>query len=142
MLVEQFNQFGKIRQRAGQAVDLVDDNHIDLAGPHVVQQPLQGWPISVAAGVAAVVIFSAQQGPGGMRLAADIGLRGIILGVEGIKVLLQPLVSRDAGIDRAANGRSGRHAEDRCDGLSRRPKNRGPFQRVPVIANATLERLG
>jgi hypothetical protein len=28
------------------------------------------------------------------------------------------------------------------DGLSRRPKNRGPFQRVPVIARATLERLG
>ena len=74
-----------------------------------------------------------------MGLAADIGLRGIVLSVEGIKVLLQPLLSRDPGIDRAANRlcRCGLHAEDRLDGLSRRPKNRGPFQRVPVIAKAT-----
>ena len=79
-----------------------------------------------------------------MGLAADIGVRGIMLSVEGIKVLLQPLVSRDTGIDRAANRlcRSGLQAEDPFDGLSRRPKNLGPFQRVPVIAKATLERLG
>ena len=86
---------------------------------------------------AAVVIFSAQQSPTGMGLASDIGLRGVILGVEGIKVLLQPLLSRDTGIDRAANRRFGCHAMDPFDGLSRRPKNRGPFQRVPVIAKAT-----
>jgi hypothetical protein len=30
----------------------------------------------------------------------------------------------------------------RLYGLSRRPKNRGPFQRVPVIAKATCDRLG
>ena len=34
-----------------------------------------------------------------MGLAADIGLRGIVLGVKGIKVLLQPLVSRDTGVE-------------------------------------------
>ena len=34
------------------------------------------------------------------------------------------------------------HVEDLFDGLSRRPKNRGPFQRVPVMAKATCERLG
>src|SRR5271166_5179577 len=32
-----------------------------------------------------------QQGPSGMRLAADVGLRGIILGIEGVEVLLKPL---------------------------------------------------
>src|SRR6516162_4336795 len=78
----------------------------------------------------------------GCCLAADIGSRGIILGVEGIKVLLQPLLGRDTGIDRAANRRFESHATHPFDGLSRRPKNRGPFQRVSVIANATLERLG
>ena len=48
-----------------------------------------------------------------MGLAADIGLRGIVLGVERVEVLLEPLVGRDAGIDRAANrlGRSGLHDE-------------------------------
>jgi hypothetical protein len=35
MLVEEFDQFGKIRQRPGQPVDLVDDNDINLAGPHI-----------------------------------------------------------------------------------------------------------
>ena len=31
MLVEQLDEFSKVRQRAGQAVDLVDDDHVDLA---------------------------------------------------------------------------------------------------------------
>jgi hypothetical protein len=39
----------KIRQGAGQAVDLVDDDDVDLAGPHVLQEPLQSWPIGVTA---------------------------------------------------------------------------------------------
>jgi hypothetical protein len=30
----------------------------------------------------------------------------------------------------------------RLEGLSRRPKNLGPFQRVPVMAYATSDRLG
>ena len=79
-----------------------------------------------------------------MRLAADVGLRGIILGIEGVEVLFKPLVSRDAGVDRAANSfrRSDLHAVDLFDGLSRRPKNFGPFQRVPVIAKATFDKLG
>ena len=79
-----------------------------------------------------------------MRLAADVGLRGIILGIERVEVLFKPLVSRDAGIDRAANAfrRSDLHAGDLFDGLSRRPKNFGPFQRVPVIAKATFDKLG
>jgi hypothetical protein len=72
-------------------------------------------------------------------LASDIGLRGIILGIERVKVLLKLLVGRDTGIDRAANCF---HAEPPFSGLSRRPKNLGPFQRVPVMANATCDRLG
>ena len=28
------------RQRPGEAVDLVDDNHVDLAGANVVQEPV------------------------------------------------------------------------------------------------------
>ncbi len=78
-----------------------------------------------------------------MGLAANIGLRGIVLGVERVEVLLKPLVGRDAGIDRAANDlrRPGIHGADPFDRLSRNPKNLGPLQRVPVIANATFVRL-
>src|SRR5437588_8692485 len=42
-------KLGKIRQRSGQSVDLVDHDGVDLAGPHVLQEPLQGGPIGVAA---------------------------------------------------------------------------------------------
>ena len=79
-----------------------------------------------------------------MRLAPDIGLRGVILGIERVEVLLKPLVSRDAGINRTTDGfrGSGLHTGDPFDGLSRKPKNLGPFQRVPVMAKATFDKLG
>jgi hypothetical protein len=38
----------EVSQRAGQAVDLVDDDHINLASPHVLKEPLQGWPVDIA----------------------------------------------------------------------------------------------
>jgi hypothetical protein len=41
VLVKQIDQLGEIRQRAGQAVDLVDDNDVDLASPHVVEEAQQ-----------------------------------------------------------------------------------------------------
>src|SRR3954470_11425436 len=82
--------------------------------------------------------------PAGVRLASDIGLRGIILGIEGIEVLFQPLVGGDAGIDRTSHHLDRLGVQDRASfkDLSRRPKNRGPFQRVPVMAKAMFDRLG
>jgi hypothetical protein len=35
MAIEQLDELGEVRQRAGQAVDLVNDDHIDLSGFHV-----------------------------------------------------------------------------------------------------------
>src|SRR4051794_34565322 len=77
-------------------------------------------------------------------LASDIGLRGIILGIQGIEVLFQSLVSGDARIDRASHPLGYLGAQDRAsfEGLSRKPKNLGPFQRVPVMAKATFDKLG
>src|SRR5215216_5923978 len=103
MLVEQLDELGKVSQRAAQAVDLVDDNDVDLLGPHIFQQSLQGRAVGIAAREAAVVVFGSYQRPAGMGLAADIGLRRIILSIERVEVLLQSLVGRNAGIDRAAN---------------------------------------
>jgi hypothetical protein len=113
MLIEELDQFCEVGQGAGQAIDLIDDDDVDLAGLHVLQELLQGRPVGIAAREAAVVVFGSQQGPTGVGLAADIGLRSIILGIERVEVLLQPLVGRDAGIDRAANRlcRSGLHAD-------------------------------
>jgi hypothetical protein len=37
MPVEQLDELRKIRQRSGQAVDLVDHDDVDLADPHVLQ---------------------------------------------------------------------------------------------------------
>jgi hypothetical protein len=33
----------------GQPIDLIDHDHVDLAGPDVVQEPLQGRPVGIAA---------------------------------------------------------------------------------------------
>ena len=79
-----------------------------------------------------------------MGLTADVSLRGVILGIQRVEVLLKPLVGRHAGVNGAADGLGRPLLRGRTSdaGLSRRPKNLGPFQREPVIAKATLDRLG
>jgi hypothetical protein len=83
------------------------------------------------------------QGPAGMGLTADIGLRGVILGAQRVEVLLKPMVGRHASIDRATNRLDGSalHGRTSDDDLSS-PKNLGLDQWVPVMAKATLDRLG
>ena len=103
LLVEQLDELGEVRQGPGQAVDLVDNDDVNLAGPYVFQQSLQRRPVGVATREAAIVVFAAQEGPASVSLASDIGLGGIILSVERVKVLLKLLVGRDAGLDRAAH---------------------------------------
>src|SRR5258708_39738905 len=79
-----------------------------------------------------------------MGLTADIGLRGVMLGIKRVEVLLKPIVGRDAGVDGAADwlDRPLLHGRASDAALSRSPKNLGPFQREPVTAKATLDRLG
>jgi hypothetical protein len=57
VLVEQFHQLGEIRQRPGQPVDLVDHHDVDLAGPDLGQQALQGRAIERGSRQAAVVVM-------------------------------------------------------------------------------------
>src|ERR1700694_1586928 len=70
----------------------------------------------------------------------------IVLGIQRVEFLVEPVVGGDPGIDRAADrfDRRDFHGRTcvaaRCS-LSLRPKKRGPFHLVPVIAKATLERL-
>ena len=59
--VEQLDQLGEVGKRAGQPVDLVDDDHVDPSGLDIVQQLLQRRPLHRAAGKAAVVVAVADQ---------------------------------------------------------------------------------
>jgi hypothetical protein len=73
MGIEQFDQLGKVRQRPRQAIDLVDNNDIDLAGADIVQQLLQVGAVGRAARISPVIISGPDQGPAGMGLAFDVG---------------------------------------------------------------------
>ena len=73
MGIEQFDQLGEVGQRSRQAIDLVDDDDVDLPGADIVQQSLQVGPVGRPAGISAVVIARADQGPAGMGLALYIG---------------------------------------------------------------------
>ena len=82
-----------------------------------------------------------------MYLALDIGFTCFPLGMEGIKFKVQIVFGRFAGVDGTADGRgpaahaalSARTPLLPCS--SRKPKNLGPFQLVPVMIFAMAERL-
>ena len=55
-LVELFDQLGKVCQGPGQAVDLVDDDHVDLAGPNASKHILQGRTVERGARERPVIV--------------------------------------------------------------------------------------
>ena len=61
--IEDFDDLGKIGERAGQPVDFVDDHGVDPTHRDVGEQPLQRRPIHRRAGEPAVVISRAQARP-------------------------------------------------------------------------------
>jgi hypothetical protein len=66
--------------------------------------------------------------------------------IQRVELLVEPVVGRNPGIDRTADRLYGGSFHGRASmadrsSLSWRPKKRGPFHLVPVIAKATLERL-
>src|SRR6266851_5401174 len=81
-----------------------------------------------------------------MGLAFDVGGGGLVLRVQRVELLVEPVLGGDPRIDRAADRLDRSCPHDRAlfvdlSSLSRRPKKRGPFHLVPVIAKATFERL-
>src|SRR5215211_649935 len=91
---------------------------------------------------AAIVEALLDRAPALVGLALHVSSPRLALRIERIEVLLEAVLGRDTGVDGAAQGlRAG--LDHRPEPFwSRRPKKRGPFQRVPVMARATLERLG
>lgn len=80
---------------------------MNLAGLDVLQKPLEGRPLHRPAGQASVVVHVRKRDPSGMTLAYDIGLASLPLSIERIEFLLEALVGRFAGVDRAADGEPG-----------------------------------
>jgi hypothetical protein len=72
----------KSGERAGQPVDLVDDDGVDPPRREVSQQLLQSRPIHPRAGEPAVIISRAQADPAFLPLALDEGLAGFTLRLQ------------------------------------------------------------
>ncbi len=142
-LVESLDQLGKVGERAGEPVDFVNDDDIDAAGVDVSQQPLQRRAVEVTTGIGRIIIARGQRFPAIVHLRLDVGLASFALGIERVKLQLQPMLGRLAGVDGAAPQFVGLGAHGRALSLRslRRPKKRGPFQRVPVMMRAICERL-
>ena len=141
--VKHLDQLGKVHQRAGQAVDLVDDHHIDAVFFYVGKQPLQRRAVQRAPGDAAVIVVRSQFDPALGALAGDIGAARVALRIERVELLLEPFLARFSRVDGAAEFPGDRfcraglcHARPR---LFLSPKNRQPFQRVPVMARAIAD---
>ena len=103
MGIEEFDQLGEVRQRPRQAVDLVDDDDVNLPGADIVQQLLKVGAVGGPAGVSPIVIAGTDQGPAGMGLAFDIGGGGVVLRVQRVELLVEPMIGRNPRIDRAAD---------------------------------------
>jgi hypothetical protein len=65
MGIKQLDQFGEVRQRPRQAVNLVDDDDVNLAGADIIQQFLKVGAVGGPAGVSPIVISGPDQGPAG-----------------------------------------------------------------------------
>ena len=100
--VEQLDELGEISERPGQPVDLVDQDDVDLAGPDIRQELLQGGPLERGTGECAIVVAAGDQPPALVRLTLYICLTGLPLGIERVEGKVEVMLGRLAGIDRAA----------------------------------------
>src|ERR1700730_16675272 len=103
MRIEQLDQFSEVRQRPCQTVDLVDNDDVNLPGADIVQQSLQIGTVGGPARVPAIVIAGPDQGPAGMGLALYVCRGSIILSVQRVELLVEPMLGGDPSIDRAAD---------------------------------------
>ncbi len=82
MGIEQLDELGEIGKRAGKAVDLVDQDDLDLAGADIVQELLQSRAVERGAGERAIVVAAGDEPPPFVRLAPYICLARLTLGIE------------------------------------------------------------
>ena len=90
--VEDIDELGEVGQRARQAIDLVDHDHVDPARLDVGDQPFERGPIHASAGEPAIVIERRRYGPAFVLLGENEGCAGFALGVERVEGLLEPFL--------------------------------------------------
>ena len=79
-----------------------DRHRVDLARADVGQQLLQGGTVEGGTGEGAVVIAGEDQPSTLVRLALDVSLASLALGVERVEFEVEVMLGRFAGIDGAA----------------------------------------
>jgi hypothetical protein len=77
--VKDLDELGKIGERPGQPVDLVNDNDIDLACLDIGDEPFEGRPLHRAPGISAVIIERWQHRPAFVLLGENEGGAGLAL---------------------------------------------------------------
>ena len=90
--VECLHNLGEVGETACEAIDLVDDDDVHLAGADVRKQPLQSGSIHISARVTTIIIAARQQDPALLPLALRIGGAGLPLRIEAVEVLVEPLL--------------------------------------------------
>src|SRR5450755_4699982 len=101
--VESFNDLGKIGQAPRQAIDLVDNDGIDLSIFNVIQQTSKRWSVHASARISTVVVESREGCPSFLPWAGDEGLAGFSLGVERIEGHFQSFLGRLARVNGASH---------------------------------------
>jgi hypothetical protein len=116
--VEGLDDPGEVGERAGQPVDLVDEQEVDPAALDIGQKALQRRSRHGAAGETTIVVWALDELPTLVSLAGGVGFTGLPLGVQGIESLVQALLGRLAGVDRApqTRWRWSNHGSCRCGG--------------------------
>jgi 23S rRNA G2445 N2-methylase RlmL len=102
MRLKDAHDLAKVAQGARQAVNLVDNDDVDLAARDSLKQTLKARALNVGAAVAAVV-KGRRVRPARVGLAANKVQARVSLRVEAIKILLKPSGRGLARVDRAAH---------------------------------------
>jgi hypothetical protein len=81
--LEHVDQLGEVGERARQAVDLVDYDHVDQSGLDVAQQPIERRSLQRPARDPAIVVMIGQRDPALALLTGDVREPGLALGGRG-----------------------------------------------------------
>src|SRR5450759_2121539 len=87
--VQGFHDLGKIGQAAGETIDLIDDDGVDLVGFNIFEQSLERWSVQSSPGISSVVVAGREFSPAFVSLARNKGLAGFPLSIERIEGLLE-----------------------------------------------------
>ena len=119
MSIEDLDHLGEIGERAGQPVDLVDDDDVDPPGLDVGKQALQRRALQGGARDAAIVVTGGQRDPPLVLLAGDIGCAGLPLGLQRVEGLLEAFFRGFTWYRQDEKGPLS-HTGDRVPGTSRK----------------------